>query len=214
DAIAVQPAGGGEISRVPLGSIVSAEFTSTASSAASRPAQRGRQFRVTLSDGTILSGSAIALGGEELRVTLRDGSTRPLPMSLVAGIEQVDGPVVWLSSLAPIENVQTPYFGDHMQPAQMDRTVAGEPIRAGQHEYTRGTGVHSYSKVQFPRDDRFAAFRTQFPIDGDLGFADVTARIPLDGRRVWEKPAIRAGPPPPPLILDVAGHKTITLEVD
>ena len=42
----------------------------------------------------------------------------------------------------------------------------------------------------------------------------MTARIFLDGQPAWEARNIRAGPPAPPVIIDIAGHKTVTLEVD
>jgi NPCBM/NEW2 domain-containing protein len=213
DAISIQ-AVGGEVSQVSLGSIVSAEFAATSSGATSKPLKRQRSFRVTLADGTMLSGAAIAASDAELRITLADGSTRPVPMSAVAGIEQLDGPVVWLSALSPSESVQTPYFGDRTISARMDRNVSGEVLRSGAHAYARGIGVHSYSRLTFDIDDHFAAFRTQFAIDGDLPFADVTARILVDGQPVWEKKNIKAGPVSAPAILDIATHKTLTLEVD
>ena len=213
DAISIQ-ASGGEVSQVSLGSLVSAEFAATSSGASSKPIKRQRSFRVTLADGTVLSGAAIAASENVLRITLSDGSTRAVPLGTVAGIEQLDGPVVWLSSLSPSENVQTPYFGDRTIPARMDRNISGDVIRSGAHAYARGIGVHSYSRLSFDIDDRFAAFRTQFAIDGDLPFADVTARILVDGRQVWKKKNVKAGPVSAPAILDIAGHKSLTLEVD
>ena len=33
-----------------------------------------------------------------------------VPLTSVVSIEQVNGPVIWLSSLPPSENVQTPYL--------------------------------------------------------------------------------------------------------
>jgi hypothetical protein len=102
----------------------------------------------------------------------------------------------------------------------MDRTVEGNLIRAAGHDFARGIGAHSYSRISFDiaAPGTFAALRTQYAIDGDLPLADVTARILLDGNIAWEKSGIRAAqvnaPLAPPVILDIAGHKTLTLEVD
>jgi len=175
-----------------------------------------------------MSGSAISAGNEdELRITLHDGSTRPIAMGAVTAIEQVDGPIVWLSALVPTENVQTPYFGDRASPARMDRSVTGDVIRGGAglgngagssaRAFGRGVGVHAYSKVSFDiAGAGFVALRTQYAIDGDLPMADVTARILLDGQPVWEKKNIRSAQQLAPAVtIDIApGHRTLTLEVD
>src|SRR5207253_1520118 len=90
------------------------------------------------------------------------GSGSGVPISSVTRIEQVNGPVIWLSSLAPLENVQMPYIGIDAHPARMDRTVEGEPIRIGSRTFARGIGVHAYSKLVFAIDAAAREFRTQY----------------------------------------------------
>ena len=125
---------------------------------------------------------------------------RPLPLSTIAAVEQINGPVIWLSACTPIHNIQIPSFSQRIQPAQMDRSVNGD------REFAHGIGVHSYSRVDFAIDPTCRAFRTQFAIDGDLPWADVTVRIKLDDRVAYEKQHVTAGPTSDVVKLDLAAR--------
>jgi hypothetical protein len=96
----------------------------------------------------------------------------------------------------------------------MDKTVQGDPIRFGDHEFTRGIGVHSYSKLVFNIPPGCQSFRTQYAIDGDAPWANVTVRVKLDDRVAYEKANIIAGQLSPVVTLDLTGFKMLTLEVD
>jgi hypothetical protein len=215
-AISIQPSSGGDATAVPMDSIIAAYFAKKASGAATQPSQ-DRAFRVTLFDDSRVTARSIALDRDTLRLTLDDNSTRELKMSSVRGIEQLNGPVIWLSSLAPMDEVQTPYFGGASQPARMDRTVTGEPIRFNGRDYSRGIGVHSYSRLVFRIDPAFATsgiFRTQYAIDGDQPWADVTVRIKVNDRVAYEKASVKSDAISPVVQLDLSAARTITLEVD
>jgi hypothetical protein len=145
---------------------------------------------------------------------LTDRSARKVPLAGVVSIEQVNGPVVWLSSKPPVENVQTPFL-DRPAPARMNRTVLGELIRFGGRTYERGIGVHAYSRLAWEFDAaRYKAFRAQYALDGQLPYANVTVRIKLDERVAHEVKDFRAGAISPLVVLDTRGAKRITLEVD
>jgi hypothetical protein len=195
---------------VPLDSVVSVVFATTG--AAAPP--RDRAFRVTISDDSTVTAQAIATEGEHLRLTLRGGETRDIPMAQVLRIEQINGPVVWLSSLEPAENVHVPYFTDLASPAQFDRSVSGEPIRFEDQTFARGIGVHSYSRLSWPVDPQYKTFRTRYAIAGELPYADVTVRVKLDDRVVHERKNVRSRELSPVIEVDLAGAKTLTLEVD
>jgi hypothetical protein len=210
-AITIQPAGG-EATTVPLVSVASADFA-TPPGTTSNPTALQRGFRVTTADGTAVTADSVQLTDRNLRVHFV-GADHPLPISSVAGIEQVNGPVVWLSAVSPIESTQIPAFSDRVLPAQMDKTVAGDPIRFNDREFAHGIGVHSYSRLVFPVDSQSRSFRTQFAIDGDEPWADVTVRIKLDGNTKFEKAHVTSGVISDVVSLDLNGAKTLTLEVD
>ena len=216
-SVAVQSASG-DVSEIPVESIASIEFASapgTGAGAGSNAATQraGRAFRVALADGSAVTAPSVRKLDENLVLALDDGSMRTLPFAAVAAIEQVNGPVLWLSSIVPNENVQVPFL-DYSAPARMNQSVTGRPIRFGDRTYSRGIGAHSYSRITWPIDPSVRAFRTQYAIDGDMPYANVTVRIKLDDRVAYEKADVRAGALSPVVLLDINREKTITLEVD
>src|SRR5205823_8932774 len=171
-------------------------------------------FRVGLADGSMLLAREMTWSAGKASLKLSDGVERPVDATKVVSIEQINGPVSWLSSRQPSENVQTPYFGDEPKPAKMDKTVRGEPIRFGDKTFTHGIGVHSYSRLTFPLDGTYPAFRTRYAIDGDMPLADVTVRIKLDGKTVHEQAGLKAGVLSPVVVVDLNGGNALSLAVD
>src|SRR5208282_6935729 len=94
-------------------------------STASQPPQGagGRMFRIHLSDGSAVSVPEIALAGGQITLTLDDKTTRTLDASAVAGIEQLNGAISWLTEHRPVENIYKPFFNEWF-PARFDATVA------------------------------------------------------------------------------------------
>jgi hypothetical protein len=173
-------------------------------------------FRLHFTDGSSLVAPTIQLADNRLKIQLADNTTRTIPFGSIVSIEQLNGPVVWLSGLTPQENIQIPYFSV-THPAQMDRNVAGQPIRFADRIYTHGIGVHSYSKLVYALEGRFTTFRTQYAIDttdSDGRYANVTVRILLDGKVVHEQADFKAGVLSPVVSISVKGASTLMLEVD
>ncbi len=65
-----------------------------------------------------------------------------------------------------------------------------------------------------PSIPRCKSFRTQYAIDGDQPWADVTVRIKLDGKVAYEKTHVTSGVLSDVVNIDLNGAKTLTLEVD
>jgi len=212
-AISVQPSGGGDAIDVPLDSVMKVTFASTGAA----PVAATQGFRVSLADGSAITATQLRLSNPDQNLGFMlggDRSPRNVLMSQVAAIEQVNGPVVWLSSLRPIESVQTPFL-DMSWPARMDRSVDGETIKFGDRTFGRGIGVHSYSRISFPIDPAMRAFRTQYAIAGEWPYANVTVRIKLDSEVAYEKSDVRSGVLSQPVLIDLDGRaRTLTLEVD
>jgi hypothetical protein len=196
---------------VPFATINTLSFASTGG--ATQPTT-ARAFRVSLADGSAFTGQKINLEKDLLRLAPEQGDARTIPLASVARIEQINGPVSWLISRTPAENVQIPYFSSQTQPAKMGQTAAGEPVRIGEKVYPHSIGAHAYSRVSFLLDDAYKTFRTQYGIDGNLPYANVTVRIKLDDKVVHEQKDVTAGPIHKPVTLDLSGAKQLTLEVD
>jgi hypothetical protein len=80
--------------------------------------------------------------------------------------------------------------------------------------FAHGIAVHAFSRLSWPLDGKYAAFRTLYAVEGDSSLADVTVRIKLDDRIAYEQKHVRAGAISQPIVLDLSTAKTLTLEVD
>ncbi len=198
---------------VPLDAIDAILFAS----AGRPPAGAGPTFRLRLGDGSTFTALSVRVQGDRVSLGLSDKTSRELPLSAVGGIEQLNGPVSWLSSRAPDQAIQVPFFGSSSWPTRMDQTVSGKPIEFAGRRFFRGIGVHAYSRLDYALDGRYEVFRTQYAIATDLRreFADVTVCIKLDGRVVHEQKDFRAGTLAPVVMIDLPkSAKVLTLEVD
>jgi hypothetical protein len=215
---------GGNETPVPLDGIRNVMFASTAGAAAAAKQQggagAGRSFRIRLDDGSVITAPRLRTAANDtLVVSLADKAAAPrnLPLESVATIEQLNGPVSWLSSRPPAENVQTPLL-ETPRPARMDRAVTGKPIRFGDRAYARGIGVAPYSRITWPIDAKvrgdYQTFRTQYAIEGAGQYAEVAVRIKLDEKVVHERAKLTAGELSPVVLVPLGAAKTLTLEVD
>jgi hypothetical protein len=202
---------------VPIASVTRVTFAAVAA----RPTPPTHGFRIKLADGSAVTTADASFAGEKLTVSLDGKSARTIALRLsdVMAIEQLNGPVSWLSSRSPTENVQTPYFGGTpIWPARSDTAVDGAPLRLGTQVFEHGIGVHSYSRLTYAIDPGWAAFRTQYAIDYRSDalrtLADVTVRIKLDDKVVHEQSHVRAGALSSVVLLDLNAAKALTLEVD
>jgi hypothetical protein len=211
-SVSIQPAAGGDATSIPLGSVASVEFaavgdaTTSASKTSARPA-----FRIHLTDDSILTAASMHGDDWTMHLTFADGPARDVPLSAIQSIEQIDGPVLWLSALAPTENIQTPFL-EAEYPARFDRSVLGGPIQFGDRVYTHGIGVHAYSRLSWTIDPADTHFRTQYAVDGDAPYADLSVQIKLDGEVVHWRKSLRAGELSRVIDLDLKGKHTLTLE--
>lgn len=208
DKITVQTDAGN--SDVPISSVAGVTFASTPSTSSD-----ARAFRVRLDDGSSLVGPDVKLEADNLVLTLGKNAQRKLAIGHVTTIEQVNGPVSWLSSRTPSEAEYYPFFGTSQEPPlRIDRSWTGAPITYKEITYAHGIGVHAYSRLTWTLDGKYEAFRTRFAVDGDSPQADVTVRVKLDGKTVFEQPHVRAGTLSPVVLQDLNGAKKLTLEVD
>jgi hypothetical protein len=183
--------------------------------AADNPDQlRRRMFRVRLAGDDAVDAADVSLAADRLTITLDDKSTRRLDVGTIAGIEQLNGPIAWLTSRKPLENIYKPMFSEDF-PTRFDRTVVeGKPIPDRYPGFHHGIGCHSYSKLVYPLDGGWAGFRTQFAIDSDSPLADVTVRIYLDDKLAFEEKNVKTGRIYPVVVVPLKDARTISLELD
>jgi hypothetical protein len=175
----------------------------------------GRAFRVQLSDGSVVTAPKVVLAGNQLMLTLgANGAAaqRPVDLAQVVLIEQLNGPVSWLSARVPAEVVYQPMFETAAYSPKMDRNYRDEKIKFAGREYTRGIGVHAYTKITYALDGTFKALRTQYALDESAAKGRVTVRILLDDKVVHEAKDFPPGKLSPVVLLELGSAKTLSLE--
>lgn len=211
DAITVKTAAG-DPADVPLASVTSVTFATAAGAGDGK----ARGFRVRLDDGSSLVGSALSGGANgKVELTLGKDAARPIDLARVVAVEQVNGPVAFLTSRPPAEDVFVPYLGPAPAhpPTRFNTDVEGQPFFIGGRSYSRGIGVHSYSRLVYPLDGNYRAFRVQYGMNDSLDRGDVTVRIKLDDKVVHEQADVRPGRISPVVVVDLGKSKQLVLEV-
>jgi hypothetical protein len=174
DKVTVQMQAGNN--EVPLSSVASITF---ASIPGARAPQHG--FRVRFDEGSSLVGSEARLEGNDLVLTLGKKVERKVPLVHVAALEQVNGPVSWLSTRMPSEQIYYPFIGPPRQPAAyMDRSWnSPSPIEFKGQVFPHGIAVHAFSRLVWPLDGKYQAFRTLYAVEGESRLDEVTVRIKM-----------------------------------
>jgi hypothetical protein len=169
---------------------------------------------VSFTDGTVMTATRLSLAGAKLSLSLDEKTSRDAVISNVVAIEQLNGPISWLTDHRPIQNIYRPFFAENF-PTRFDRTVDGaQTIHERFNQFHHGIGCHSYSRLVYALDGAYAAFRTQFVVDSDSPLADVTVRILLDERPQFQRKNLKAGHVEAPVIIPLGDAKKLALEVD
>ncbi|HTW93712.1 MAG TPA: NPCBM/NEW2 domain-containing protein [Tepidisphaeraceae bacterium] len=178
----------------------------------------GRAFRVTFDDGSTLTFPSISLAGDRLTLDFPSHAEQQVELKSVSSIEQINGPVMWLTALKP-QILYRPFLTEYFPP-RFDHPVAEPDVTIAEKYplFHHGIGVHAYTKLTYAIPAGYETFRAQYAIDtipdSDSDKADVTVRVYLDGQAVRVIPHVRAGPIAAPLSIDLGGAKTLSLEVD
>ena len=205
---------GGDTVPLPLAAADSIFFASTP-----RPAvQSAHEWRVRFADSSVLTVTSIKIDDGNVLFKLpgeKDANARAADLVHLLGIEQINGPVSWLSDRMPQVNQQVSFNSETAYPARMNLNVFGKPMRIGSQTFDRGIGVHANSVLIFPLDGAYQFFRTRYGIDttSDVSKAGVHVRVLLDGQVAYEEKDFRAFKISPVRTVELKGARQLTLEV-
>ncbi|MFT3787934.1 MAG: NPCBM/NEW2 domain-containing protein [Tepidisphaeraceae bacterium] len=212
-AIQFRPAGATDDVRVEWGNVASLQL---AGDAPKPPAlDAGPIFRVTLTDGSVLHTKSLSLAKAQWSFADTAGVARTLNANTVASVERLGGKVCWLSTLTPDEVVDRPFFPTaNVRQAMVDHAATREPIGVSGQSIDRALGVHSYSKLHYRLPGDFKQLRFRYAIPDELRAGNVTVRAYIGDKVAYEKADVTAGTLSEIVTLDLAGAKSIALEVD
>ena len=163
--------------------------------------------------GQHLSGHVTSLTAETLQMETIWKQRIELPRSQVARLSVKNGRMRSLIELTPSHAEQVGYL-DLVRPYQTNKSFTGSPLQIGDEKYAEGLCSHSHTVLDYDLRGGFSQFRSDVGLqkdDGDQGH--VIVRVRVDGVAKFEE-AIAGGQPAKTVSIDLAGAKTLQLEVD
>ena len=181
------------------------------------------QIEISLDDGSVLRGIWKSQTNEDLRLAHEALGEVDIALDHVASVRYLSGRCRYLSDLRPVavDEHLGPLF-ESRYPWRRDANVLGGPLRIGRQNFTKGLGVHAYSKLEFELGGGYERFQATIGLDdtarppgGIAGpqVASVVFRVLLDDKVLLEE-AKTYGDAPQPIDLAIEGGQRLTLIVD
>jgi hypothetical protein len=175
-------------------------------------------FRATLvlRDGSKITGKLAALKNGKLSFEAIDGTTWSLGVDALQSIFFQGGKLAYLSDLQPASVEQKSYVGGmpFIHGWRRDQAVTGEKMVINNTPFARGIGVHSFSKLSYDLDGKYAKFLCQAGLDATAQGDPVAAwSVRVDGKEA-AKGLAKPASAPEMIKLDVAGAKHLELICD
>lgn len=147
---------------------------------------KGAYARVTASDGSRVTVSAVSSDGKTLEATPLTGGKFTLPLADVLAVDVFGGKATYLSDLKP-KAVREEGFGSVAWPWAADRSVKGNPLRLktplGEEVFGKGLGLHPKTTLTYDLGGKYRRFDATVGLDattGQRGAVDVTVLV--DGK--------------------------------
>jgi len=145
------------------------------------------RYVVSLTNGTRVTVSELALSQEEVTAKTLFGVRLSCPLSLIETITPRGGKVIPLSVLEPSSYRFTPYFNRKWDWQRNRNALRGPLITEGK-EYFSGLGMHSAGELRFQLDGKYTGFQTLIGLDdATTGRGDVEVLVLLDQRVVFQQ---------------------------
>lgn len=176
---------------------------------------KGVLARVQLTDGSQLSGRLDGYGDGSLALSAAPKMTWKIPASAILSVGFAGGRLIYLDELTP-EVEQKPYVGGApvLFRWRKNRSAADGPLAIGRKEYLRGLGVHSFCRLTFNLEGRYARFLADVGLDRAASSRGACAwKILADGQELKTGEA-KPGAAAVTLKLPVAGVKILELICD
>lgn len=96
----------------------------------------------------------------------------------------------------------------------INKSVDGNTLSVGNRKYANGLGTHANSIVEYTIPKNVTRFSTYYGLDDEVGRAEVTFELLVDGRSVWISPTIYGNEKALKTSIDITNAKTLTLKVN
>lgn len=181
---------------------------------------KGAFARVTTTDGSRVSVSAVSADGKTLEVTTLTGGKLSLPLADVMAVDVFGGKAAYLSDLKP-KAVKEEAFGSVAWPWAADRSVKGNPLRLrtplGDEVFAKGLGLHSKTTLTYDLGGKYRRFEATVGLDavsGRRGAVDVTVLVDGKPQAIDGLTGLTFAGGVKSLSVDVKKAKELTIVVD
>jgi NPCBM/NEW2 domain len=164
--------------------------------------------------GDRFSGTLSAIDHDWIVLTAPAGTSMKVLQTSITTIDFLNGRVSFLTDLKPTKVEQTPYFG-RLIPYRVNQSLAGGPLILSDGPCPRGIAVHSRCVLTYDISSGFDRFKTKLGFEQPDGHQGrVLARVLGDDKVLYENPDARGDQPPIDIDVQLAGVKTLVLEID
>ena len=169
---------------------------------------------IVMRSGDELAGTCQSIDGRLVELQTAWNAAIKIPIDRIAAIRSVNGRLVYLSNLEPVQVEQVPFF-DRVMPYQKNRALGGEPLRLADGVHDKGLAVHARCVLRYDIGATYQRFRAEVGFqqpEGRIGRASI--RVLGDDRPLFELPDARGEQKPVNVDLKIEGVRRLTLEVD
>jgi hypothetical protein len=173
----------------------------------------GVHFELTLVDGSRLGVSAARIERGQVVALARFGVEIRVPISELARVHVLGGPVTYLSDRQATGSQYEAYLGP-TRPYRRDANVAGRPIRLGGEEYDRGIGTQSRTLLAYRLEPGARRFQATIGLDDRAGpLGSVAFKVLLDGtdKVLHASPPMTVREAPRSIDVDITGGRLLIL---
>jgi hypothetical protein len=162
-------------------------------------------------DGDQWPGELRGATAEGFQLALPGGATIEASWERAAEVRLRSPRVLYLSDADPVESVDEGFFGARWA-WRRDQCANGGPLQIAGQQYSRGLGVHSYSRLTFDRPAGFDRLIAAVGIDDAAPpHGAVVFRVLADGSTVWVSPLVRRGQAALPVAVDLPACRRFSL---
>ena len=200
----------GQAVPVEWSNIRSIRFATPAGATASVPDDADRQFRVRLSDGSVLRCANLTFDGGDTMAITSAGKASTVRAAFVDSIEHLNANVHLLAAIAPATHSYEPFF------PRTTSTPGVEPstISIAAQSTRSFISARPHSRLTWTLDGSAKRFRTRYGIPDGRRSANAVVRVLLDDHVVHERADLTSGTLADAIDVDLTGANTLTLEVD
>tara|TARA_R110000868_G_scaffold411789_1_gene711065 strand:- start:22942 stop:24774 length:1833 start_codon:yes stop_codon:yes gene_type:complete len=172
------------------------------------------QSLMTLIGNTQIPGVVELNQGATASITMPWGDSFSINKDYLESVKTVNARSVSLVEIQPDSVTQVPFFNQRY-PYQVNKSLAGQPLKIGTQSFSKGLCVHARTVLVYQLGKEFEQFQTTPGLQAETGkLGNVAVKVMADGKTLFEKPEFTSATKLESLSLDVTGCETLTLVVD